>query len=159
MVPASWAIYFALRYLLGTLFGLHTESGGTNLMLEQMNNWLFGLWTGLEGWWLPVLAGLLLMLLQRRFAFTALFVLAMGLVVVVAWSVMDITRSMAYIFPAVFIGLAVVSRSETSATMRKLVLLTFMLCLFPTYYTDSDRLILYYHTLPLRLLGLFTHGG
>jgi hypothetical protein len=159
MVPVSWLIYFALRHLLGTLFGLQIESGGTNLMLEQMNNWMFGLWTGLEGWWLPVLAGFMLLLLQRRFAFTALFAAAMAVVVVVAWSVIDITRSMAYIFPAVFIGLAVVARSETPATMRKLVLLTFLLCLFPTYYADSDRMILYYHTLPLRLLGLFTHGG
>jgi hypothetical protein len=75
----------------------------------------------------------------------------------IAYSVIDITRSFAYIFPVIFIFLHILSRMENPARLRQYVFLSFLICLVPTYYTDGEGSILYYFPLPFRIAGLFMH--
>jgi hypothetical protein len=84
-------------------------------------------------------------------------VLAMLVVMYIAYSVIDITRSFAYIFPVIFIFLHILSRMENPARLRQYVFLSFLICLVPTYYTDGEGSILYYFPLPFRIAGLFMH--
>jgi hypothetical protein len=153
----SWVVYFIGRYLLGHIFGLKTSTGGTNMLSHQLNNILFGAWTGLEGFWVLVLLGFLALWIRRFYVLGFAIVLAMLVVMYIAYSVIDITRSFAYIFPVIFIFLHILSRMENPARLRQYVFLSFLICLVPTYYTDGEGSILYYFPLPFRIAGLFMH--
>jgi hypothetical protein len=158
-VVFSWLLYFLLRWSLGHYFGLKTSDGGTNMLSKQLNNILFGAWTGLEGFWVIVGLGCILLYLKRYYLLLLVISGAMLVVMYVAYSVIDITRSFAYIFPVIFIFLQVLAKLENREAIRKYALITFLICLFPTYYTDGEGGILYYFPLPFRIAGLFMHGS
>lgn len=150
----SWLLYGALRYFFATHFGLHSGTGGTNMFAKQVNNFLFGAWTGLEGFWLIIFLGFILLYVNRSWSLMFVTAAAMLLVMVIAFSVVDITRSVAYLFPAVFIFLELLRKNESAEFVRKISLFTFLICLFPTYYTDGEGAIWFFYPLPVRVIGL-----
>lgn len=152
--PCAGAVvlYLAARWWLSTYVGLRIADIPFTAVLSSANLWPFGLWTGLEGLWLLVLAGSLALFIQRRYLMLTMFIASMIAVSFAAFCVIDITRSMAYLFPAVFVGLAIHRGMANVERVRGLLVAAVCLCLVPTYYAEGDRHILLYRSLPARVL-------
>lgn len=154
-VLASWAAYFATRFALARAYHISTTSDGANLgvLINQMNNLPMGCWTALEGGWLLVLAASVVLVRLRQFAFLAASSLALSIVLAVSMSVFDVTRSMAYALPAVFVALGVLRRTEGRDDLRVLCAAAAALSfLWPNYYAHFQYEILWHSPLPLRVL-------
>jgi hypothetical protein len=154
-VVLAWITYFAIRFYLSYEFKLQTNAAGILDWLKSdpgiVSALPFGAWTGLEGFWiLAVLCGVLLW--KRSFILFAAFVFSASVVTVVSISVFDITRSMAYIFPIIFVSLRVISTETNRVTMRYIALLTMGLCFFPTYYLGGNNTISWLLPLPLQIV-------
>ena len=150
----SLLLYGGLRWELGRRFGLAVPLGGeadAGLAVVR-GNLLFGLLAivlTFEVYWLYLLAGFGQLLAQRQFAFAGLLTAALGVQLLVSLSVLDITRSLAYAFPAVVWGAGVLGRSEDGAFLRKTTFVLVALAVFiPTCkYVDGG----FYWTVPLPL--------
>lgn len=152
-IPFAWGTYFLARLALIRFQGFKPVFVG-NFFVEQLNNLPFGIWTGLEGLWLMVAGALAIAATRRRWLFLSVYGAAMAIVVYVAGSVQDITRSMAYLFPALFVGLEVVKRYEARDTLRRLVVISAVICLFPTYYASDKGGLTCFFPFPLQLVRI-----
>ena len=165
-VGTAWIAYFALRYFLIHVLHFKTIVGtklGVWCLVTQTSNLPGGVWTALEGNWIIILAALYA-LYQARKHFPALLLAgAIIVIMVVAMAVIDITRSMAYVFPALFIALLIIRhlKSESMESIRKMALLSTTLSfLYPAYYINGSFEALWTYPLPLYILRhLFGSGG
>ena len=150
----AWAAYFVTRYLVARTFGLSTPTQGVGirLLIDQTNNLPVGVWSALEGCWLLVLSSLLVLWRHKQLVFSAAYVGSISLLLLVAMSVVDITRSMAYLLPTFFLATMIVAKSETQNTFRKVVFVAMLLSFaYPAYYTGGDYYINWTYPLPLQL--------
>jgi hypothetical protein len=154
-VVLSWAAYFATRFALAQTYHMRIATAGVNhrTFLNQLNNLPMGCWTALEGGWLLVLAASIVLVKMRQLAFLAAFALSLSIILVFAMSVFDVTRSMAYALPAVFIALEVLRRTESGADLRAICVAASALSfLWPNYYAEINNTIWWYSPLPFRAL-------
>lgn len=150
----SLLTYLGLRWELGRRFGLSVPLGGgadagLNVVRGNLLFAVLAIALTFEVYWLWLLAGFRHVLAQRQFAFALLLTAAFGVQLLVSLSVLDITRSLAYAFPAVLWGMAVLSRSERTDFLRKSAFVLIALAAFvPTCkYVDGG----FYWTVPLPL--------
>lgn len=154
-VVIAWFSYFLVRVLLEVFLNLHTPTAGFGLqiLLNQINNIPMGIWTGLEGGWIIVILAIILLLLQRNFKVVFLFITFMSFVVGVSVSVVDITRSMAYILPALFIAIKVLATLETREEVRRFLLISLLVSLlWPNYYAGGKHSIWWNYPLPIQVV-------
>lgn len=113
-VAAAWAAYLAGRWWLSETYGLvmDTNEIGWGVLFEQRNNAALGIWSALEGAWIPVALAGLALTLTRRWPTLLLGLLATSAVILAALSVRDITRSMAYLLPLFFLALRVLRGND-----------------------------------------------
>jgi hypothetical protein len=156
MVVAG-VVYLLSRFLLEEVFGLHISSGGTNLLVRQINILGLGMWTGLEGFWVLVALSLVCLWLEPRRRLLAFYLACLAVLIVVAGSVNDVTRSMGYLLPAIFLSARVVARTESLDVLRRLVLLSALICLFPTYYAGGKNTVMMYFPLPFQAWRMIVH--
>lgn len=157
-VIIAWATYAISRYLVSIYFNLHTPTGGVGLhiLLDQVNNAPMGIWTGLEGGWVLVLFAIISLILQRSYIWLLLFIVFSSSIIILALSVVDITRSMAYILPAFFFALRILSLTEKIEDVRKYVLLSCLISiLWPNYYAGGKHSIWWNYPLPIQLIRWF----
>ena len=77
---------------------------------------------------------------RRRFAAVLAFGLALCAVIGAALMVEDVTRSMAYTLPAVFVALTALVETEPPAAIERLAAASALICaLVPTYFTQSGN--------------------
>jgi hypothetical protein len=158
-VVLSWAAYFATRFALARAYHISTPVDGTGLgtFIGQINNFPMGCWTALEGGWLLVFAAVYVLWHQRQLAFLTAFGLSIAILITVAMSVFDITRSMAYILPAVFVAVQVLRKVETPADLRVLCIFAAVIALlWPNYYAEYGNHIWWSTPLPLRIMKWLT---
>jgi hypothetical protein len=154
-VVVSWVAYFASRYALAHTYHITTPAAGANVkvFINQLNNLPMGCWTALEGGWLLVLAAAFVLWRVRRVAFLSAYAVSLGIVLAVSMSVFDVTRSMAYALPAVFVALEVLARTESGDDLRALCVAASALSfLWPNYYAEYHNIIWWYSPLPFRVL-------
>lgn len=158
-ILAAAVAYACLRWFLGHRFGLASPMGeaalvGPGSLWGQLDGFVFGFWSLLEGLWLPVLAAAGLLWLQFRLA--GLFLAGVLMAQVVgAHCVLDVTRSGMYVFPVVFIAAAVLAAHEARDTLRLVFLVAALVCvLAPTGHLQANEVILC-RTLPAWLARLF----
>ncbi|OSZ82322.1 hypothetical protein CAP35_03380 [Chitinophagaceae bacterium IBVUCB1] len=154
-IYAAWVCYFAMRWWLTTTYGLKTDTDGTGIgvLLNQINNIPIGTWSALEGLWLLVFAAMLLLYKQKQLMQLALLIAASGIVLLAGLSVLDITRSVAYVLPAIFICLLIMSRYYSKANIDRILWFALLLCFaYPAYYTGGKSSIWWTYPLPLQLL-------
>jgi len=119
----SLVTYGVLRWYLGHAYGLHIPTGkGALVGLDVLRSNFFAIPYSLigvyEGYWLFVLL-LLLSLWQRgSYGFLALFALALGVSVTIAYFVFDVTRSMAYVLPLLLLAIAYAYRALEPSQAR-----------------------------------------
>jgi hypothetical protein len=154
-VVISWFAYFATRYALARTYHITTPIDGTGVrtLIDQVNNLPMGTWTALEGGWLLVLASAFVLVKRRHFLFLTAFAGSLSIIIVVSMSVFDITRSMAYALPAIFIALEVLQNVETARELRTLCIIASTVSLvWPNYYAEYRSSIFWYTPFPLRVL-------
>jgi len=141
-IVAGGAGYAATRFWFANAYSLHTAFDGVGLaiFLKEFNMVPLGIWTGLGGCWLIVAAGMWVLVARRRFAAALAFGLALCAVIGAALVVEDVTRSMAYTLPAVFVGLIALMESEPPVAIERLAAASALICvLVPTYFTQSGN--------------------
>lgn len=151
-VALALGLYAGGRAWLGARYGLYTPLAGTGAryLVTQLNNLPLGLWTGLEGGWLLVLAaGVALWRAGRRWLLVSA-ILAGGLVIGAAFSVWDITRSLIYLLPALFLALRLLREHEPAPARATLWRAAFLLSLlWPNLYVAGKGEVSWNYPLPL----------
>jgi hypothetical protein len=161
-VMIAWAAYLATRAWLTSLDSLVTTSGGVGLtaFVQQLNAVPLGIWTGLGGCWILIGCGAASCFLQRRHRMTVCFIGAMALLVALAAAITDITRTMSYGLPAVFLALSLLARVEPGRRIEKLALLSAAISFaVPTYYVQGSSGFWWIYPLPVHLLRWFFPVG
>ena len=150
--------YLVLRFAVARHFHINTGmSGGLHFLIAQVNNIPMGCWTALEGGWLLVLSAVVILARRRCFLFLLLYTGVISIVLGLAMCVLDITRSMAYALPAVFIALEVLVEVESGPHLRVLCASSSLVSiLWPNYYCYSANYHNWVVPLPLRVLQWFS---
>ena len=116
-----WIFYFILRLWLTIAYGLTTDVGGINLFFEQINKIFYTVYIGLEGFIIPY--GLITFLLLKRkiYVFNLMITSYFFLIVYVAQSVYDISRSMSYILLFVVILIMLIDKYYPKFIVEKII--------------------------------------
>ena len=163
-VVVAAAAYLGTRtYLTSTHSYLHAASGiGLSILWQQINVIPLAIWTGLGGSWILVCLGLLALFVQKRYLAAAAFSAALVGVMVASLAVADVTRSMAYCLPAVFVGVAALSSSEGIKQVEQLAAIGAAISvLVPTYYLEGNAGLWWLYPLPMQIarwLGAWATG-
>jgi hypothetical protein len=141
-VYAAWVAYAGLRLALAARYGLHTPGGLVGPSALWHSTWhellALGFTTGLSSYWLPVALAVALLLYQRRYGVLALLLGSFAPIFGAAFAVTDITRSLAFGVPVVFIALDFLGRFTTVAERRYLAaVVVFFALLIPGYFTTG----------------------
>jgi hypothetical protein len=132
--------YAGLRIFLQNSYNMHTATGmvGIDVLQSQFNMIFFGLWTGLEGFWLLFFASVYILVRLREWWLGIALKLSMIVLIGLSFLVVDISRSMMYLAPLIFICLLLLSRSESKVYLRKMVFSAVLICiLVPTYFAEG----------------------
>ena len=159
-VIVGWAAYLATRIAMIRAFGITTDTGGVGLglVVSQLSMFPMGAWTGLEGGWLLVLAAAVVLVRRRRFLFLAMYLGAIAILLIVSMCVLDITRSMAYLLPALFVALDVLGEVESVPDLRLLCGASSLVSILsPNYQRRWEREWIFWNVpAPVRLLSWVT---
>lgn len=112
------------------------ELGGVGFvqLRKQIITVLLGLFSGIEFFWILILMGALVLLQYKKYLLFLFFILSIGLVSFTASIVADLTRSIAYVFPAIFIVLKLLNYELKIIEVRKIfMVITFLSLSFGTY--------------------------
>ena len=116
-----------------------------------------GIWTGLGGLWILVTFSLIVLLRQRQYWIAAGFCALLGAASVAAFLVQDVTRTMAYCLPAVFIALRVFVRYEPKKIEKLAKIGGFASALAPTFFVLGNT-VLYLYPLPVEFIRWFRYS-
>lgn len=156
-VVSAWAAYAFGRMLLSWYCDFHTSTGAVGLpaFMSQINLLTIASWGGLEGGWLLVLAACIVLWSLREFLYAASFVGAIAVISGVACSVFDLTRSFAYLYPAVFVALRVLHPHTPLHSVRRLLLIGLIVSvLWLNLFVTGSHTVYLMKPAPLRLLQL-----
>lgn len=157
-VIMAWMLYFGCRVYLSAKCGLKTDRSGVGLDLfaAQIYNLLPGMWTGLEGFWLLIVFAFAGLIAKREYAFLLLYITAISAITAAAMSVIDITRSMAYLFPSIFIGFQILNTASERFLGNMIFCIWAISLLCPNFYACGDRsFFIWAAPLPVQLIGRF----
>jgi len=155
-VVLAWISYFFIRIMIAWKYNLTTHTGGINFS-NQLNNAPLGIWTGLEGFWVIILLSVLILCKTRKKIIAAFFASSIGIIMLVALSVVDITRSMIYLFPAIFISLIVIKNVENEKNLIHIATVVLLLCvLFPQLSAGGYNFVNWQYPFPIQMLRYLT---
>lgn len=147
---AGGMVYLISRYWFANAYDITTA--GVDVFDHFIRNltWLpLAIWLTFEGGWLIFLMSIALLLLHRRILESVVTVGALLIVIAVALSVVDISRSTAYALPALFLGLHVLSRYLDNREIRTITFASAALALlWPMYYIEGG--LVWIFPLPLQ---------
>jgi hypothetical protein len=158
-ITGSWITYLVLRLILSNYFGLSTNSAGMinylfSETINQINIFPLALWTGLEGFWLMIILSLVIIFQHNNRLLFFAYSLCLAAVSFVAIWVFDITRSMAYLLPSVFIGLLLLQKTQSKISIRYFSFFVLVLCVFPTYYAGGPNMVNWLYPLPMQIIRI-----
>jgi hypothetical protein len=158
-VLVAWTAYIGTRLILAHSYSLSAATGNIGLQVLQTHIALIpvGVWTGLGGAWVIIVFGLITLFRQKQYWIAAAFCGLLGAIIAGAFLVMDVTRTMAYCLPAVFVALGALVRCESARHLDKLVKIgAAASVLAPTFFVLGNRL-LYLYPLPLQVIRWLRH--
>lgn len=151
-VVGGVALYGATRSWMATVGGMTTELAGVGgpLFGRQLNVLPLALWSGLGGGWIFVAGGAVAAVARRTWgALAGLLLLVTGLGVA-GLCVVDTTRSVAYLLPAVFVGLELLRRSERVDYVERLAAAAALTALAPSFYLEGSSCVVWLYPLPVQ---------
>lgn len=139
VVLLSGLIYAIIRISLSYLFKLNTPIGdgadaGFDLIPYQINNRFIGIFLSFEGLWLIFLMALFTLITQRKYFLVLLLLSIIGIHILVAYSVFDITRSLSYAFPIFIICAVILSKNKLHKYDLVFYLSAIICLLIPTQF-------------------------
>lgn len=156
-VLVSWVIYFSIRFYVGiTYFPNHhyTTLGTPVLFADAHRNGLgSSMWAVFEGIWLVLGAGLLALILTRRY--WVILALAIGFAVLVASGIFvhDIDRAISYGFPFILIAIFVLFKTSSLSSIRLILFFSAIICVsHPQIYYMGYNKILWLEPFPVKVL-------
>ena len=153
--------YVVTRLVIASVFSLETSTGGVGLSLfiDQFNQFPMGTWTALEFGWVLVVLSCILLIRFRAFLYVTLYLVALAVIIIVSLSVVDITRSMAYLIPAIFIAIKILATFLPPEKLRHLLLWSSLFTLISAnYYAGGEKTIWWQYPLPLQLVRWIVLG-
>ena len=136
-VAGAWLAYGGIRFALMHYCGFRTGTGeiGLGMFFRNLDQLLWGLWSGLEGQWIILLVFLVFLWRTKNRSWSLLFLGALGAVAAAALLVDDTTRSMAYGFIMLYPAYTWLSR-RADGRQAQVVLFFAMLVSFihPLYF-------------------------
>lgn len=148
--PRHWAIAlalgvtFGLRWLLATQYGRPSVTSITQIIAEAKFTLIktrlielipFVSVSSFESYWVYVTGAVVVLGLNRERWAAAFYLLAISASFGVSFLVYDMTRSIMYAFPALFIGIRIMARELPTKVFQRLALgVLFAAALYPTYY-------------------------
>lgn len=162
-IYAAWLLYFAIRLPLAARYGLHTAGVGAEFLKIDLDVLVLGVWSALKFGLLYVLLAWFVAGRQRQWFALACYVGACLIVTTVGILVYDITRSMAYLLPAVPAAWALLRASgepeaadpARSGHERRLALAVFLGCLILPTFELYGHTVVAAQPLYVYLCGLF----
>jgi len=152
-VVLGGVIYLILRLFLSCFFHLSTQSGGIgfNVLASNLNLLPLGTWHGLEGNWMLVLIALFTLIFNKDKLTLLFFILSISIVLITGSLVADVTRSMAYVIPALFISILIIQKNDSLMFMRRLSVIVLLICfIYPAYNSGSNNIVEWNYPLPIR---------
>jgi len=154
-VLVAAAAYLGTRaYLSVTHSYFFVTSGvGLSVLSQQTNVIPLAIWTGLGGGWILVVSGLVTLFRQKRYlAFAAFFAALIGMIAA-SMAVVDVTRSMAYCLPAVFVALAALSASERVERIERMAAIGAAISVVvPAFYLEGSTGVWWLYPLPIQIV-------
>jgi len=149
-VIAGWVIYLVSRFTYAQVFQVSALSVDILHYLRSNINWFpFGLWTAFEGGWFMVILAFAILMGQKLYVPMLLSAGALIVVLVTALAVVDISRSMAYALPMIFVAIYILNRYIEQGVLRKVVCVSAVVAaLWPMYYLEHS--LLWITPLPLQ---------
>ncbi|MGA2601003.1 MAG: hypothetical protein ABSH09_28900 [Bryobacteraceae bacterium] len=154
-VLVGWCGYAVLRLWMTSHYSLAVATGniGFDVLAQQIRLIPIGVWSGLGGCWIVICAGLASAIRQHRYTLTAAFCALLAATIVSALMVLDVTRSIAYCLPAVFVATYLL---KDEPWLKRLALWSGIGSFFvPTWYVQGDTMLWYIYPLPLQLARWF----
>lgn len=159
MVILALVVYSIGRFLLmkyGNL-SIPFKEVGLDVLFNSTGAIGLGLWSALEGFWLLIIVCLIFLFTQKKYSVAFSLIGLMTLIMLVAFSVHDITKSAGYIFPVIFISVSILTEKFSQIDLRKILLLCAAVCfLFPSYYYAShDHIAVWYKPFFVKAFEIF----
>ncbi len=154
-VVFGWIAYFGVRIFLTKFYGLKTETVGIGIsyVINQTNNVPIGIWSAFEGLWLVIFSAIFILIKSKDYFFVFSYLLSVTLVLFVALAVFDISRSMTFIFPALFVALSIIVKKEDILHFKKIIFFVMVICfIYPVYTTSGVYFIHWQFPLPVQFL-------
>ncbi len=136
-VLCAWVVYLMVRFSLSHCMGFRTGTGelGLTMFFRNLDQLLWGLWSGLEGQWLVVLVFVVFLWRVERRHWSLLFVGGLGVLAAIAVLVDDTTRSMAYGFIILYPAYAWLMGRADKRQVRVVLFFAFLVSLIhPLYF-------------------------
>lgn len=160
-VYLAWVLYFATRFLYAYALDLPQSyrQDGFHVLFRQINMIPMGLWTAFEAGWLLILLAFIVLAIEKRWAFSLLFIAALSLLFTVALGVVDISRTTAFAVPALYIAVRILKNALSTADLRRYSLVACLGTMFwPTYYAGGVNSIWWVYPLPFQILRFVLAG-
>lgn len=151
----SWIVYLVTRYFMITVFHFSNSTGGVGIsvFLNQINQLPMGTWTGLEGGWLIVFFSLIALIAKRDYYYLLFFLVSIAVIATFSLCVVDITRSMAYLLPSIFIALQILAQNDEIGDIRVYCAIAMIISVITaSYYAGGEKTIWWQYPLPLQVL-------
>lgn len=153
-VIAAWILYATCRISLMNIYGLKTATGdvGFHLILNQIHYLPISLWTALEGLWILVIFSISILFHKRKYMFLMMFLSSLAAIILVALAVLDVTRSLAYMLPGIFVSMKVL-KGNVDYDLKKILLgILFISLLCPNFYVCGNDCFIWSPSIFVRLL-------
>lgn len=157
-------LYLAIRAFLAHQYGMQLSNHGAGLasLSFTMLYLPLGIWTFLEGYWIILIATIILTF-RSTWHFSAFFISAATLsAIVISGCVTDITRSGSYLVPIVFVCLLLLRDLMNGALIRRMLFVTAAITLlFPAVFVCPGWEIARWlrPPLPVQILRVLLEGG
>ena len=151
-VIAGCVAYLAIRLTIQSKYGLRWETGNF-APFGLLNNGLMGIWSGLEGLWFPVGLGVIIAIRRRLWWLCVSTAMVAAVIVCGAISVADMTRSMIYLLPCVFIAAKLLREDSDNKCLRNFFFIAAVISvIWPGYYVGGKSTVWLMYPLPVQLL-------
>lgn len=127
-------LYLITRWILINYFGFKNQFAGTNTLFYTINYAGIALWQAFEGFWLLVALAVYILWKQKKIGIALVFILLNLVIFLVGLSVMDITRSIAYVFPSILVSIFILKDSFDLHKLKQVMLICLLFCfMYPAH--------------------------
>jgi hypothetical protein len=153
------ASYWLVRLLLIYGYGLNsTRKGiGPGTFVSHIQFWHPGTWFALKGGWFLFFLAVVALWQHRQWIKISIFMLVTAVVVGFGFMVGDLLRSTSYVYPVVFIALAIICKNEGKEMVRRYCLLAFIISAVAGSYNIFLGEITWFMPLPVMVINKLAH--